>query len=146
MSEVTQCDQVFTCIQPAEPVSAETVMKRTGLSRHLSSRYLSHLLAAGKLVKLARGVYALVGSTPPLELFAKEVLTEDQARRKARRAASQARYMAKVRKAREGSATPQARTLREIDPIRVAPKDMVSKAIAARSDLAMAWGGSYGSA
>lgn len=129
---------VFTSIQAGEPVRADTIIQRTKLDRSEVGPILARLCNSGRLVKLCRGVYAVAGNIPPLEQFAREIRQAEQSRRTAKRKASQDKYRAKLLEARAGTLTPYARSLASI---KRAPESMVESAIAARSALAMAWGG-----
>lgn len=89
------------CIQPGEPIRADTVMARTGLSRADVGPILWNLCDDGRLIKLDRGIYALAGNVPALTRFAQEVRAAESAKRKARVRASKAKYAAKVREERK---------------------------------------------
>lgn len=129
---------VFNCIKPAEPVCADTVMKRTGLSRLEACQKLHRLCEQGKLVKLSRGVYALATfaevSPARVAQIKAEVERTKEALRKRMRQLSQASYAAKRRE--------QARIEAEMEGAKKKPAKLgieAASAIAARSPLAMAW-------
>lgn len=126
--------QILMCIQPGEPVRADTVMKRTGFSRSDVGPTLHRLRREGKLVLLCRAVYALAGSTTALERFAQEVRDAEKDKRTARRKAAQARYADKLKERRRAEAVYGVRPANYGDGI-------VAEAKASRSFLAMAWGG-----
>ena len=105
--------QVLMCINPGEPVRADTIMARTGLSRLAAGQRLSRLCNAGKLVRLCCGVYALAGNVPAPERFAQEVRAAESAKRQARLKASKDRYAAKQRAERRAAKAMQ-RSIRAI--------------------------------
>lgn len=121
---------VLMCIQPGEPIRAETVMARTGLSRSDAGPRLWRLCRDGKLMQLDRGIYALVGNRPPSEAFAQEVRDAEKAKRLARVKASKARYAAKrsaARKVEEQRKDVYARKPGYYDAIVAQGKDAASR-------------------
>ena len=132
--------QIFSCIHPAEPVCADTVMKGTGLSRLGACQKLHRLCGQGKLIKLSRGVYTLAtfteASPARIAQIKAEVERAKVALRKRMRQLSQASTAAKRREKARAEAE---RAAAKLNPTKRDAE--VVGALAKQPALVTAWGG-----
>ena len=65
--------KVLRCIHPGEPVSADLVMQRAGVSRVNAGSSLFRLWKRGNLVRLEHGVYTLNTKAAPIDPSARRL-------------------------------------------------------------------------
>jgi hypothetical protein len=135
---MSKIDKVLSCIKPGEPIRAETVIERTGLSLAEVGPLLCRLHQRAQIVRLEQGVYTRASSAPlPPEQIAEmraELRRVREEHRKRMRKLAQSRFVANRReRARiEVERAEAKKTGRRVDGI-------VHAALASRHPLHSAW-------